>query len=185
MGEVFTSFLISVIAGVVSYYICKWLDRDKQAATAYTEQFTVTNKKTLRVAALRVFVLPMGIYQFPQLRSLYARAGKKSTKKKKDITFFVVIQREDEEEENTTFQLRCYTIFMFLIFFIQSFKKMVFLVSVFTFSIPLLYHCTIFMLYYVCDLLTMPNVLSIIKSIKISDRVSMYLKLKEENHEKK
>jgi len=29
MGEVFTSFLISVIAGVVSYYICKWLDRDK------------------------------------------------------------------------------------------------------------------------------------------------------------
>lgn len=41
------------------------------------------------------------------------------------------------------------------------------------------------MLYYVCDLLTMPNVLSIIKSIKISDRVSMYLKLKEENHEKK
>ena len=62
---------------------------------------------------------------------------------------------------------------------------MVFLVSVFTFSITLLYNCTIFMLYYVCDLLTMPNVLSIIKSIKISDRVSMYLKLKEENHEKK
>lgn len=29
MGEVFTAFLISVIAGVVSYYICKWLDRDK------------------------------------------------------------------------------------------------------------------------------------------------------------
>ena len=26
MGEVFTSFLISVIAGVVSHYICKWLD---------------------------------------------------------------------------------------------------------------------------------------------------------------
>ena len=25
MGEVFTAFLISVIAGVVSYYICKWL----------------------------------------------------------------------------------------------------------------------------------------------------------------
>ncbi len=29
MGEVFTAFLISVIAGVVSYYIYKWLDRDK------------------------------------------------------------------------------------------------------------------------------------------------------------
>ena len=29
MGEVFTAFLISVIAGVISYYICKWLDRDK------------------------------------------------------------------------------------------------------------------------------------------------------------
>ena len=52
-------------------------------------------------------------------------------------------------------------------------------------KIPFLYHCTIFMLYYVCDLLMMPNVLSIIKSIKISDRVSMHLKLKEENHEKK
>ena len=29
MGEVFTAFLISVIVGVVSHYICKWLDRDK------------------------------------------------------------------------------------------------------------------------------------------------------------
>ena len=29
MGEVFTAFLISVIAGVVSYYMYKWLDRDK------------------------------------------------------------------------------------------------------------------------------------------------------------
>lgn len=37
---------------------------------------------------------------------------------------------------------------------------------------------------YVCDLLIIPNVLSIIKSIKISDRVLMHLKLKEENHEK-
>ena len=46
----------------------------------------------------------MGIYQFPQLRSLYARAGKKSTKKKKDITFFVVIQREDEEEYNQEYK---------------------------------------------------------------------------------
>jgi hypothetical protein len=29
MTELFTTFLVSVIAGVVSYYICKWLDRDK------------------------------------------------------------------------------------------------------------------------------------------------------------
>ena len=29
MGEAFTAFLISVIAGVVSYYICKWLDGDE------------------------------------------------------------------------------------------------------------------------------------------------------------
>ena len=29
MEAIFTSFLVSVIAGVVSYYICKWLDRDK------------------------------------------------------------------------------------------------------------------------------------------------------------
>nr|DAL87736.1 MAG TPA: SCIMP protein [Caudoviricetes sp.]DAM96363.1 MAG TPA: SCIMP protein [Caudoviricetes sp.] len=29
MEEIFTAFLISVIAGVVSYYICKWLDGDK------------------------------------------------------------------------------------------------------------------------------------------------------------
>ena len=28
MTELFTTFLVSVIAGVVSYYICKWLDRD-------------------------------------------------------------------------------------------------------------------------------------------------------------
>ena len=26
MEAIFTSFLVSVIAGVVSYYICKWLD---------------------------------------------------------------------------------------------------------------------------------------------------------------
>ncbi len=29
MVELFTTFLVSVLAGVVSYYICKWLDRDK------------------------------------------------------------------------------------------------------------------------------------------------------------
>ena len=55
MTELFTTFLVSVIAGVVSCYICKWLDRDKQAATAYAEWFTVTNKKTPEVAASGVF----------------------------------------------------------------------------------------------------------------------------------
>lgn len=25
----FTSFIVSVVAGVVSYYICKWLDGDR------------------------------------------------------------------------------------------------------------------------------------------------------------
>ena len=29
MEEILTSFLISVIASVVGYYICKWLDRDE------------------------------------------------------------------------------------------------------------------------------------------------------------
>ena len=29
MGDIILTFLVSVIAGVVSYYICKWLDRDK------------------------------------------------------------------------------------------------------------------------------------------------------------
>ncbi len=29
MFELLTTFLVSVLAGVVSYYICKWLDRDK------------------------------------------------------------------------------------------------------------------------------------------------------------
>lgn len=29
MLELLTTFLVSVLAGVVSYYICKWLDRDK------------------------------------------------------------------------------------------------------------------------------------------------------------
>lgn len=29
MGDAFIAFLVSVIAGVVSYYICKWLDGDK------------------------------------------------------------------------------------------------------------------------------------------------------------
>ena len=29
MEEILTTFLVSVVAGVVSYYICKWLDRDK------------------------------------------------------------------------------------------------------------------------------------------------------------
>ena len=31
MGEVFTSFLISVIAGVVSYYICKYARAGKKS----------------------------------------------------------------------------------------------------------------------------------------------------------
>ena len=31
-------------------------------------------------------------------------------------------------------------------------------------KIPLLYHCTIFMLYYVCDLLTMPEDDEILKN---------------------
>ncbi len=30
MEHVLTSFLVSVGAGVVSYYICKWLDRDRK-----------------------------------------------------------------------------------------------------------------------------------------------------------
>lgn len=29
MEEILTTFLLSVIAGVVSYYICRWLDRRK------------------------------------------------------------------------------------------------------------------------------------------------------------
>ena len=28
MGEIVLAFVISVLAGVVSYYICKWLDGD-------------------------------------------------------------------------------------------------------------------------------------------------------------
>ena len=28
MEEILVTFLVSVLAGVVSYYICKWLDRD-------------------------------------------------------------------------------------------------------------------------------------------------------------
>ena len=34
MVEILTTFLVSVIAGVASYYIRNWLDRDKEAATA-------------------------------------------------------------------------------------------------------------------------------------------------------
>ncbi len=29
MGDFIITFFVSVLAGVVSYYICKWLDRDK------------------------------------------------------------------------------------------------------------------------------------------------------------
>ena len=29
MADIILTFLISVVAGVVSYYICKWLDGDK------------------------------------------------------------------------------------------------------------------------------------------------------------
>lgn len=29
MEEILTGFLISVVASVVGYYICKWLDRDE------------------------------------------------------------------------------------------------------------------------------------------------------------
>ena len=28
MEDILFTFLVSVLAGVVSYYICKWLDRD-------------------------------------------------------------------------------------------------------------------------------------------------------------
>ena len=30
MNEVFLTFLISVVASVVGYYICKWLDRNSK-----------------------------------------------------------------------------------------------------------------------------------------------------------
>mgnify|MGYP004642429037 CR=1 len=30
MAEVILTFIISVLAGVVCHYICKWLDRDKK-----------------------------------------------------------------------------------------------------------------------------------------------------------
>lgn len=30
MGDILIAFLISIIAGVASYYICKWLDRGKK-----------------------------------------------------------------------------------------------------------------------------------------------------------
>lgn len=29
MDEIFATFLVSVMAGVASYYICKWLDGDE------------------------------------------------------------------------------------------------------------------------------------------------------------
>ena len=29
MAEILIAFLVSVVAGVVSHYICKWLDKDK------------------------------------------------------------------------------------------------------------------------------------------------------------
>ena len=29
MVELLITFLVSVVAGVVSHYICKWLDKDK------------------------------------------------------------------------------------------------------------------------------------------------------------
>lgn len=32
MQDLFISLLVSIIAGVISYYICKWLDGDEQAA---------------------------------------------------------------------------------------------------------------------------------------------------------
>ena len=54
-------------------------------------------------------------------------------------------------------QLRKRKILLFLLSYRGKMRKK---------KIPFLYHCTIFMLYYVCDLLMMPNVLSIIKSIK-------------------
>ena len=30
MVEIITTFIVSVLAGIVSYYICKWLDRKKR-----------------------------------------------------------------------------------------------------------------------------------------------------------
>ena len=56
MEEILVTFLVSVLAGVVSYYICKWLDGRRKTATAKTEQLTVTSKKALRAATLRAFV---------------------------------------------------------------------------------------------------------------------------------
>lgn len=29
MHDLFISLLVSIVAGVISYYICKWLDGDK------------------------------------------------------------------------------------------------------------------------------------------------------------
>ena len=82
MEEILVTFLVSVLAGVVSYYICKWLDGRRQTATAKTEQLTVTSKKALRAATLRAFV-SLGRFMesrhIPQLLLVYAEKNKKST----------------------------------------------------------------------------------------------------------
>ena len=82
MEEILVTFLVSVLAGVVSYYICKWLDGRRQTATAQTEQLTVTSKKALRAATLRAFVSLVRFMEsrhIPQLLLVYAEKNKKST----------------------------------------------------------------------------------------------------------
>ncbi len=73
--ELFISFMVSVGASVVGYYICKWPDGDKQAATARTE--ALTEKKPRRHVISRTCAVllkmelrgiePLSENQFPVL----------------------------------------------------------------------------------------------------------------------
>ena len=38
MEEILVTFLVSVLAGVVSYYICKWLDSNSPNGTAHRNE---------------------------------------------------------------------------------------------------------------------------------------------------
>ena len=49
------SFIMSVLASVVAYYLCKWLDRHKQRPTQPWILSHYRQEKALSIAVLRVF----------------------------------------------------------------------------------------------------------------------------------
>ena len=70
MTELLVSFLISVVASIVAYYICKWLDGDKEVVISPRSTSPLKDGENPSSANYWVFVMLLGKHMSEFLVSL-------------------------------------------------------------------------------------------------------------------